>query len=98
MVLDLFLQSKDAAAVIDVGCCYHAYIDGKNKTFGMCLLVLDGLMGLNGPVAEVFPRSSVFKSMNPVMNWSTMKVATNSVAQYTTWDEKELKFTLSGLT
>ena len=29
MVLDLFLQSKDAAAVIDIGCCYHAYIDGN---------------------------------------------------------------------
>jgi hypothetical protein len=31
MVLDLFLESKDAAAVIDIGCCYHAYIDGTQS-------------------------------------------------------------------
>ncbi len=28
MVIDLFLQSKDAVAMIDIGCCYHAFISG----------------------------------------------------------------------
>ena len=53
-------------------------------------------MGLNGLVSDVCPRSKAFKAVNPFINWSTMKVATNSVVQYTTWSEEELKFTLSG--
>ena len=57
---------------------------------------LDGKMGLNGEISSVIPSSKSLKNLRPDVNWSSMKVATNAVVQYTDLPEQDLGITVSG--
>lgn len=70
MVLNLFLKTPDAKAVIDVGCCYHCYIEE------------DGRMGLPGEHGHLFPISKTVNELEPNLSNSALKNATFATVQF----------------
>eukprot|EP01119_Soliformovum_irregulare_P023111 TRINITY_DN8016_c0_g1_i3.p1 TRINITY_DN8016_c0_g1~~TRINITY_DN8016_c0_g1_i3.p1 ORF type:complete len:295 (-),score=105.64 TRINITY_DN8016_c0_g1_i3:18-902(-) len=68
MVLDLFLESQDASAVIDVGCCYYTQITEAGK-----MQLMD---------ASTFPLSESLRNSGIELTSSAIKLGTYSPYQY----------------